>query len=237
MEEIKDLKNLSAIFHQKRHDETVLANKPNQVTYGNVKRIVCLANSRRPGGRCIAGKELLPDGRPGGWVRPISARIDDGVSKEERQYADGSDPRVLDVIDVAVSKAKPERHQKENWLIRPGTAWKRTGRVAKNNLTPFVDMTAQLWIDGYSTTTDNGLNNKVPSSRLGSLNDSLRFIWVNDLELSIVGQSGMYPGTNKQVLQGHFRYGNTGYRLRVTDPVYETQYLRRLEDNENGQAV
>ena len=31
-----------------------------------VKRIVCLANSRKQKERCIAGKELLSDGRPGG---------------------------------------------------------------------------------------------------------------------------------------------------------------------------
>ena len=31
-----------------------------------VKRIVCLANSRKLSGRCIAGKELLQDGRAGG---------------------------------------------------------------------------------------------------------------------------------------------------------------------------
>ena len=38
-----------------------------------VKRIVCLANSRKRGGRCVAGKELLADGRAGGWIRPVSA--------------------------------------------------------------------------------------------------------------------------------------------------------------------
>jgi len=31
-----------------------------------VKRIVCLANSVKTGGTCIAGRELLPDGQYGG---------------------------------------------------------------------------------------------------------------------------------------------------------------------------
>ena len=39
-----------------------------------VKRIVCLANSRKLGGRCIAGKELLADGVSGSWIRPVSHR-------------------------------------------------------------------------------------------------------------------------------------------------------------------
>jgi hypothetical protein len=38
-----------------------------------VKRIVCLANSRKMSGRCLAGRELI-NGLPGGWVRPVSAR-------------------------------------------------------------------------------------------------------------------------------------------------------------------
>ena len=35
-----------------------------------VKRITCLAFSRMPGGRCVAGKELRPLGLPGPWIRP-----------------------------------------------------------------------------------------------------------------------------------------------------------------------
>jgi len=36
-----------------------------------VKRIVCLANSRKPNGRCVAGVELS-GGRPVAWIRPVS---------------------------------------------------------------------------------------------------------------------------------------------------------------------
>lgn len=35
------------------------------------RRVVCLANSRRTGGRCIAGKELI-NGQFARWVRPVS---------------------------------------------------------------------------------------------------------------------------------------------------------------------
>lgn len=37
------------------------------------KRIVCLANSRKLNGRCVAGREVL-DGDPGPWVRRLPRR-------------------------------------------------------------------------------------------------------------------------------------------------------------------
>ena len=89
------------------------------------KRIVCLANSRKEGDRCIAGKELLADGSPGGWVRPVSDREDEAVNASERQYEDGSEPHLLDAIDVPVRQARPKGHQQENWLLDPDRRWRR----------------------------------------------------------------------------------------------------------------
>ena len=99
----------------------------------NIKRIVCLANSRKMSGRCIAGKELLEDGRPDGWVRPVSDRENEEVSEYERQYEDGGDPRVLDVIDVPVLSARPKSYQQENLLLDPGYYWERVRRVAPDD--------------------------------------------------------------------------------------------------------
>ena len=63
------------------------------------KRIVCLANSRKMQGRCVAGRELNA-AIAGGWIRPVTDRPAEEVSEYERQYQDGSDPRVLDIIQV-----------------------------------------------------------------------------------------------------------------------------------------
>lgn len=93
-----------------------------------VKRIVCLANSRKLNGRCVAGKELA-GGRPGGWVRPVSAREHEEVSEYERQYEDGSDPRVLDTMDVPLLDPRPRGYQQENWLLDPDQYWVKVGRA------------------------------------------------------------------------------------------------------------
>ena len=85
-----------------------------------VKRVVCLANSRKLAGRCVAGRKWI-DGRPGGWIRPVSNRENQEVSEYERQYEDGSDPRVLDIVDVPLLEPRPLDHQTENWLLDPIT--------------------------------------------------------------------------------------------------------------------
>ena len=99
------------------------------MTADKVKRIVRLANSRKLNGRCIAGKELLADGLPGGWIRLVSNRENEEVSEYERQYEDGSDPRVLDVIVAPVLMAKPKNYQRENWLLDPAYYWVRVRRA------------------------------------------------------------------------------------------------------------
>jgi len=182
-----------------------------------VKRMICLANSRKMSGRCVAGREILPDGRLGGWLRPVSEREHEEVSQSERRYADGGDPRLLDVIDVPVLEARPMRLQRENWLLDPKRRWEFVRRACPSELGQLEDPPAPLWVDGYSSS--NGLNDMVPLDNVSGLRDSLRLIWVDDLELSV-----SVPW-NKPAVRARFRYQKTDYGIRVTDPAYEERYL------------
>lgn len=95
----------------------------------DVKRIVCLANSRKLHGRCVAGREWT-GGRAGRWIRPVSNREHQEVSEYERQYEDGSDPQLLDVIDVPVLEPRPASFQSEDWLLDPEYYWEKVGRLS-----------------------------------------------------------------------------------------------------------
>ncbi len=194
----------------------------------DTKRIVCLANSRKLSGRCIAGKEILSDGRPGAWVRPVSDRETGEVSEYERQYEDGSDPRVLDVIDVPVLNAQPSYFQQENWLLDPEYYWSKIRGMTRNELTDFVDPVTPLWIDGHSSF--NGLNDRIPLHEANGLDSSLRLIRVDRLEL-VVLQPGRDFGNYQRRVQGRFTYSDADYWLRVTDPIYERRYLKRPDGN------
>ena len=192
-----------------------------------VKRIVCLANSRKLNGRCIAGIELAA-GRRAGWIRPVSAREHEEVSEYERQYADGSDPRVLDFVDVPLLEPRPRGYQQENWLLDPDHYWECPGQAKWSDLVTLADPVESLWIDGYHT--HNGLNDEIPLVQVGAVQSSLRLLHVTGMTLSVFKPSEAF-GNPKRRVQGCFRHAGTDYRLWVTDPTYEKAYLAEPDGN------
>ncbi len=170
-----------------------------------VKRIVCLANSHKPGGRCVAGKELLPDGGFGKWIRPVGSGKQDAVSDYERQYEGGGEPQLLDVIDVPIVKALPKTYQQENWVVDSHSYWTKVRRATRTNLQRMLDPVSPLWLNGHGNTND-----RVPVDLAHMLKDSLRLIKVDLWEIEV----------SRWGMKGHFRYAGEEYRLRITDPAY-----------------
>ena len=194
-----------------------------------VKRIVCLANSRMSGGRCIAGKVLQTDGRAGEWIRPVTAWTTGALSERERQYGDGGEPRALDVIDVPVVEAKPTEHQQENWVVNPERRWVRVGRMDGSALPYWLDVPPTLWVNGYSS--DDGVNDRVPSSETGTLESSLSLICVDALRVNVSESDG----DQAPELRGSFEYNGHDYSLRITDADAESGSMRmRPGDYDSG---
>ena len=174
---------------------------------GLVKQIVCLANSYKPGGSCVAGKELLANGSVGEWIRPVSGRGSGAVSRHEQQYEGGSAPQLLDVIDIPVLDAQPKDHQQENWLLDSSCRWARVRRADSAELEQMLDRVSPLWTDGHG-----GRNDRIPASLTHTLESSLRLIKVDSWDIEV----------SEQRLRGHFRYAREDYGLRVTDPAYDS---------------
>jgi hypothetical protein len=87
------------------------------------KRIICLANSRKISGRCVAGKEIDGNGGFGGWIRPVSLRPAGELSEADRQFQDGTDPKLLDVVDIRMVRHVPHGFQTENHAIDDQIYW------------------------------------------------------------------------------------------------------------------
>ena len=189
------------------------------------KRIVCLANSRKLSGRCVAGREW--DGSAAGtWIRPVSAREHEEVSEGEREYKDGSDPKVLDVIDVPLLNPQPKHYQQENWLLEPESYWAKAGQVDWNELQKLVENPERLWVNGSSTYSGN--NDQISFETAKDLKSSLTLIRVPFLELHVL-RPGKDFGNPKLRVQGRFMHRAQPYWLWVTDPVIERIYKARGE--------
>ena len=76
-------------------------------------RLLCLANSAKHNGRCIAGVRL----DTAEWVRPVSTATDGTLTAQMCMLDTGQEVQPLDVVDIEVTSARPERHQPENWVI------------------------------------------------------------------------------------------------------------------------
>ncbi len=96
-------------------------------------RLICLANSTKLGGHCVAG--LRADGK--GWIRPVSQLPDGDLSANQCTCSSGTVAAPMDLLDVDVGRHRPVAHQQENWLVTEAP-WNLVARPAPISLAPVV---------------------------------------------------------------------------------------------------
>ncbi|WP_394325096.1 dual OB domain-containing protein [Streptomyces rimosus] len=184
--------------------------------------LICLANSRKKKGRCVAGM-IAGSGK---WIRPVSARPGHAISVEEQRYADRSVPRVPDIMTVPLLRPQPISYQSENWLLDPGYRWHRTGTAGWSQLLTMEQRPDTLWINGCSSF--NRYNDRVPIALAATLPDSLKLIRVNRMTLKVHTPDISHRDA-KRAVDVRFTHGGHMYIMRVTDPKYEQAYLSKPE--------
>lgn len=194
---------------------------------GYQKQIVCLANSRKPGGRCVAGKETGV-GSYGPWIRPVSARPGAEVNLEERQYENGGDPNILDIIDIPMLAPVPKVHQTENHMIDPQFYWTKRGTLGWADIPLLLDAPPALWANGISTY--HGANDQITPAVAATFQNSLWLIQPENLTIRVLTPGAAF-GNNKRKVRADFRYHGVHYNFMVTDPPVENTFLAR----ENGE--
>jgi len=182
-----------------------------------IKTIVCLANSRKLTGRCVAGKEW--DGRiPGAWCRPVSARERGELTAERWYRRTWRDPQLLDLMEVGLLGPRPSGCQRENYLIDTNVRWRYVGRVSAQQLVSGLDRPAgPLWVNCGSTT--GGRNDRVPAEVAERQPYSLVLVQPEEVTVTI-GIEGAGETLRRRV-RGHFSLAGHDYGLSITDPVME----------------
>ena len=115
-------------------------------------KIVCLANSKKNGDRCIAGINICT----GKWVRPVS-ELGDGRIPVNRCLVNGEEPELLDILDIPF-RQEGFGHECENLPIVVGE-WEKIGKVIPNSLLKYCE--SEIFYSKYIE--------KVPKSFLDSL--------------------------------------------------------------------
>jgi hypothetical protein len=185
-----------------------------------VKQIVCLANSRKRDGRCVAGKERTANGYRA-WIRPISERKSGSVSEWEQRCQDGTDTQLLDVIEVSIVGTPPTTYQSENWQFVRRRPWKRVDRVGWDELPKLADDPDTLWLNGDSSA--GGVNDRVAFAATDELRTSLYLLRLDDLALHVSAPRVRF-GDSKRRVQASFTHRGVGYRFWVTDFAVEDAY-------------
>ena len=86
-------------------------------------RIVCLANSMRPDGRCVAGIDIETKK----WIRPVSKPS--GGVPVRKVFINGKELAILDVVDIPFANVcLQDKYQRENRIIDTGD-WKIIDQV------------------------------------------------------------------------------------------------------------
>jgi hypothetical protein len=96
--------------------------------------IICLANSYKHGGRCVAGIDL----DTGRWIRPVPHTQDRAIT-DPMMLIDGKEPKPLDIVEIPIADFGPDEGcQPENRWVKPGK-WKHIGRITAQDLISYCE--------------------------------------------------------------------------------------------------
>jgi hypothetical protein len=177
---------------------------------------VCLANSKKRQGRCVAGIKV-----GGGWIRTVSNTLE-GTLHHEYILPNGDELRLLDLVRAEVTTPRPEAHQPENWVLA-NTKMTLLSRPAP----VFMLKVLQNYV-----TTDPKL--------LGSIGDKIsesyytRYPLKESLALALPQQIEWRVTTgvrgNRQV-RACFNLRGRDYNFSITDPVWLAKFNNLPVDN------
>ena len=185
-------------------------------------QFICLANSRKLSGHCIAGRKIK-DGVLGEWVRPVSSRNTGELLFEEIIFPEGELPQPLDIVSLLLGERIFHPFQRENFLADITKPWKKVGEFPESDVPELCDKANSLWLNGYNSY--NGLNDRFPVEfEKDKFGGSL--LLIQPVHPVILVQEEL---DGKRKIRCQFSYNGEVYRLSVTDPFIEEAYLGKAQ--------
>ncbi len=195
------------------------------------KTIICLANSRKQSGRCVAGK-VHENNVCSEWVRPTSAREHQEISEDERSYENGNTAQLLDIIRITFIQPKPATYQQENHLIDHGYYWTLVRQATQDDLENAVDVDfTPLWLNSGDDSY-HGRSDRMSLDQANSQTSSLAFIKPENLSIRVSAEIANF-GSNKRTVRARFDWHDEHYRITVTDP-FITKWALAQPDGEHN---
>ena len=165
-------------------------------------RLVCLANSIRHDGRCVAGIDL----DTGEWVRPVPPG--GGGIPYQRTCINGQTVELLDVVEIGITNTNPgTKYQCENREMRD-RPWKLLDKMEPQDILQYCDDTTPILHTDADRVSPEVLEALDPDEWT-----SLHLVRARRLSFA-------HDYFNPQRWRAHFQdsAGNM-YSLKVTDPV------------------
>ena len=185
----------------------------------SIEDVICLANSRKHAGRCIAGKRVSN----GSWIRPIGSGQGHEITEVDRRYQNGESAQVFDVIAIPCVEPRPMGFQTENVLIDTNFYWDLTRRATWDEVSKLATDT-DLWVNGDGAY--NCQNNRIPEAKIDKNQGSLRLIRAARVTLK-GGPKAPEFNNNKYIVRASFQFQSAIYTMDVTDPALERACMQR----------
>lgn len=183
------------------------------------RRIVCLANSRKYGGRCLAGKEF--DGtKAGTWIRPVSRSEYEEIALFRQTWGFFRPAQPLDVISIPLREPQSLRFswQCENLPLGWGLM-RKVGRLEWDELAGLVDRGADLWAGASRGVHPRNDRIKLKAAKL--LKSSLCLIRPRKFSIRI--ENNRFSG--RRQFRGLFTHRQQRFDLAITDPEVPRRFF------------
>jgi hypothetical protein len=203
--------------------------------------MVILAKSYKPGGRCIAGKQVAFNGNNsvtvGDWIRPVTnINGEEGkgaIPKNIYSFDNYNEMKVLDIVKVPVIDRVSVPGQPENMLIDDSVSWVKESSFTAGGVQQITDAVSDLWLEDYvpSNIVSRAFDEK------GLVKQSLILIKPSNLVFTLSNDLVSYSQMHKKKITASFTYNNHKYvDFRITDPAI-LNALKNKYPSQDGQHV